>query len=171
MAEAILNQPQFQDANKAREYLEGLRWPNGPICPHCGSAEQHYKLEGKAHRAGLYKCKDCWEQFTVTVGTLFADSKIPLSKWLQACYLMSTSKKGISSRQLERTLGVTYKTAWSMTHRISEAMNGGNGSSWGDDSAPVEVGKICCGNIGEPVSGARGYTQGVERVSVVGRNG
>ncbi|AWP23886.1 hypothetical protein C4901_11570 [Acidiferrobacter sp. SPIII_3] len=167
MAEVILNQPQFQDVNKARKYLEMLRWPNGPICPHCGSAAQHCKLEGKAHRAGLYKCKDCRQQFTVTVGTLFAGSKIPLSKWLQACYLMSANKRGISSRQLERILGVTYKTAWFMTHRISEAMNSGNGSSLDNDSAPVEVGKICCGNIGKLVPGARGYAQG----SVVGRNG
>src|ERR1700733_14182561 len=99
MAEAVLNQPQFQDAEKAREYLEALRWPNGATCPHCGSVEAHYKLEGKAHRVGLYKCSDCREQFTVTVGTLFADSKVPLNKWLQACYLMSASKKGISSKQ------------------------------------------------------------------------
>jgi transposase-like protein len=118
-----LNQPHFKDHEKAREYLEALRWPNGPICPHCGSiSADHYRLEGKAHRAGLLKCKDCREQFSVTVGTVFERSKIALNVWLQAVYLLCSSKKGMSSHQLHRTLGVTYKTAWFMTHRIREAM-------------------------------------------------
>lgn len=133
---AIQNQPHFQDADKAREYLEALRWPNGPVCPHCGVIGNAYKLEGTKHRAGLYKCKDCREQFTVTVGTLFERSKIALNVWLQAVHLMCASKKGISAKQLERMLGVTYKTAWFMSHRIREAMTanptnllGGPGSS------------------------------------------
>lgn len=131
-----LNQPQFQDPNKAREYLEALRWPSGPVCPHCGSVAAHYALHGKAHRPGLWKCKDCREQFSVTVGTVFERSKIKLNVWLQAVYLLTSSKKGMSSHQLHRTLGVTYKTAWFMTHRIREAMKdsgsgllGGTGSS------------------------------------------
>jgi transposase-like protein len=124
MAAAILNQPQFQDADKAREYLEALRWPNGPVCPHCGSInEKHLKLEGsKNYRPGLYKCADCYQQFSVTVGTVFERSKIALNVWLQAVHLMCASKKGISAKQLERMLGVTYKTAWFMAHRIREAM-------------------------------------------------
>lgn len=122
MAEPILNQPQFQDADKAREHLEALRWPHGPVCPHCGSVRAPLALEGKSYRPGLYKCKDCYEQFTVTVGTVFERSKIALNVWLQAVHLMCASKKGISAKQLERMLGVTYKTAWFMAHRIREAM-------------------------------------------------
>ena len=118
-----LDAPHFQDETKAREYLEAIRWPNGPVCPHCGSAEAHYALRGKAHRPGLWKCKDCREQFSVTVGTVFKRSKIPLTKWLQATYLKCSSKKGISSAQLQRTLGVTYKTAWFLSHRIRLAMD------------------------------------------------
>src|SRR3569832_1522516 len=122
MSKAILNQPHFQDAEKARDYLEALRWPNGPICPHCGVIGHAYKLEGKAHRPGVYKCGDCREQFTVTVNTVFHRSKVALNVWLQAVHLMCASKKGVSALQLQRMLGVTYKTAWFMAHRIREAM-------------------------------------------------
>ena len=171
MAEAILNQPQFQDADKAREYLEALRWPDGVICPHCGSVEQHYKLEGKAHRPGLYKCKDCREQFTVTVGTLFEDSKVALNKWLQACYLMASSKKGISAKQLERMLGVTYKTAWFMAHRIREAMAETGGGLLGRNGGTVEVDETYWGNTGKQRQGARGYAHKMKVVSLVERDG
>jgi transposase-like protein len=123
---SALNQPQFKTPENARQYLEKVRWPQGPICPHCGSiSKDHYRLEGEAHRAGLLKCKDCREQFTVTVGTVFEKSKIALHVWLQAVFLLCSSKKGMSSHQLHRVLGVTYKTAWFMTHRIREAMKGG----------------------------------------------
>ena len=123
---SALNQPQFKTPENARQYLEKVRWPNGAICPHCGSiSKDHYRLEGEAHRDGLWKCKDCREQFTVTVGTVFEKSKIALHVWLQAVYLLCSSKKGMSSHQLHRTLGVTYKTAWFMTHRIREAMKSG----------------------------------------------
>ena len=124
MAHSILDQPHFNDADKAREYLERLRWPSGPICPHCGSVEKHYALEGPSTRSGLYKCSDCREQFTVTVGTVFERSKVPLNKWLLAVHLMCASKKAMSSHQLHRMLGVTYKTAWFLCHRIREAMDG-----------------------------------------------
>jgi transposase-like protein len=125
---STLNEPHFQDATKAREYLEAIRWPDGPICPHCGSvSKDHYALNGKAHRPGVYKCKDCREQFTVTVGTVFERSKVPLHQWMQAVYLICSSKKGCSSYQLQRTLGVQYKTAWFMSHRIREAMNSPGG--------------------------------------------
>lgn len=120
---ASLNQPQFRTPEHARLYLERLRWPDGPICPHCGSiSKEHYPLAGKTTRPGLWKCKDCREPFTVTVGTVFERSKIALNIWLQAAHLMCASKKGISSHQLHRMLGVTYKTAWFMSHRIREAM-------------------------------------------------
>jgi transposase-like protein len=131
-----LNAAHFHDNDKARQHLEAIRWPNGPVCPHCGCTEGSYHLNGKAHRPGLLKCGSCREQFSVTVGTVFERSKIPLSKWLQATYLLCSSKKGMSSHQLHRTLGVTYKTAWFMTHRIREAMRdtttgqlGGEGTS------------------------------------------
>jgi len=118
--------PQFQDKEKARKYLENMRWPNGVACPHCGSLEA-YKLEAREEskkpvRNGVYKCKACRKQFTVTVGTIFEDSHIPLNKWLLAIYLLCSSKKGMSAHQLHRSLGVTYKSAWFMAHRIRYAM-------------------------------------------------
>ncbi len=120
-----LNQPHFQNPEKAREYLERIQWPNGPVCPHCGVIGDHYQIAAKTEngaRPGLWKCKDCREQFTVTVGTVFERSKIPLNVWLEAVHFLCSSKKGMSSHQLHRTLGVTYKTAWFMTHRIRKAM-------------------------------------------------
>lgn len=136
---AILNQPQFKDAAKARQWLENVRWPDGPVCPHCGSiSPDHYRLEGQAHRPGLLKCKDCRSQFSVTVGTVFERSKIALNVWLQAMQLMASSKKGISSKQLERMLGVTYQTAWFMSHRIREAMKHPSGL-FGTGSGPIEA--------------------------------
>jgi transposase-like protein len=136
---AALTTNYFTDDNKAREYLEYLRWPDGVTCPHCGVIGEHYQLEGKAHRPGLWKCKDCREQFSVTVGTVFESSKIPLSKWLTAVYLLCSSKKGISSHQMSRTLGVTYKTAWFMTHRIRFAMADVGGGLMGSGGGVVEV--------------------------------
>lgn len=133
-----LNDPQFQTAEKAREYLEAVRWPHGPVCPHCGVISRAYHLQGSAHRPGLLKCGDCREQFSVTVGTVFEHSKIALHIWLQAVYLLCSSKKGMSSKQLERTLGVTYKTAWFMTHRIREAMKA-PGGMWVPPGATVEA--------------------------------
>ena len=117
-----IHRPHFQDPEKAREHLEALRWPDGPVCPHCGGFERISRIEGKSARPGLLACGDCRKQFTVTVGTLFERSKIPLHKWFLGTYLLCSSKKGISSHQLHRTLGVTYKTAWFMAHRIREAM-------------------------------------------------
>jgi transposase-like protein len=132
--------PHFTDEAKAREYLEAIRWPNGPVCPHCGSCDGAYRLEGAAHRPGLLKCKGCREQFSVTVGTVFERSKIPLTKWVLATHLLCSSKKGISSHQIARTLGVTYKTAWFMTHRIREAMKPATGAGQlGGEGKTVEA--------------------------------
>jgi len=119
-----LQKPQFTNEDKAREALEDVRWPDGPFCPHCGNSNQDKiaKGQGKVARAGLYYCAECNGQFTVTVGTVMERSKIPLSKWLLAMHLMGASKKGISSLQLQRMLGITYKSAWFMCHRIREAM-------------------------------------------------
>ncbi len=114
--------PIFTDEIKAREALEAVRWPNGPVCPHCGSVENLARVETASARPGLFYCNGCKGQFTVTVGTVFERSHVPLTKWWYASYLLSSSKKGMSSLQLSRMLGVTYKTAWFMTHRIREAM-------------------------------------------------
>jgi transposase-like protein len=111
----------YHDEDAARAHLEEQLWPDGPVCPHCGSIEGT-ALKGKAHRKGLYQCNACREQFSVTVGTVFERSKIKLHKWVLAAHLMGASKKGVSSKQIQRMLGVTYKTAWFMTMRLREAM-------------------------------------------------
>src|SRR5581483_3595586 len=124
MPKAAIQNRAFSNEDTARKALEAVRWPNGPVCPHCGNLDQEKiaKGEGKAHRPGLYYCAACNGQFTVTVGTVMERSKIPLTKWLLAMHLMGASKKGISALQLQRMLGVTYKTAWFLSHRIREAM-------------------------------------------------
>ena len=134
-----LTDPIFTDKDAAREYLEASRWADGVFCPHCGGTEKNRKLEGKSHRPGLYQCGDCRQQFTVTVGTVFERSKVPLNKWLLATFLMASSKKGMSAHQLHRTLGVTYKTAWFMFHRIREAMRNDDPVSFGSGGGAVEV--------------------------------
>lgn len=142
-------EPRFIDADAAREHLEGIHWPNGPVCPHCKSvnAKRLPAQKGrptKAHpegaiRKGVVQCNDCREQYTVTVGTVFESSKVPLNKWLLANHLMCASKKGISAHQLHRMLGVTYKTAWFMAHRIREAMISDDDSPLGGEGGIVEV--------------------------------
>ncbi|MBT3532627.1 MAG: IS1595 family transposase [Rhodospirillaceae bacterium] len=123
-----LTNPIFQNVDKARAHLESVRWPDGPYCPHCGEAEAITKLKGKSTRPGVYKCRSCRKPFSVTVGTVFERSKIPLHKWVLATHLLTASKKGMSAHQLHRMLGITYKTAWFMCHRIREAMKDGNGT-------------------------------------------
>lgn len=157
---SILNQPQFKSPTAAREYLERLRWPKGAICPHCGSvSKDHYQLQGKAHRPGVWKCKDCREQFTVTVGTVFERSKIGLHVWLQAAHLLCSSKKGMSTNQLHRTLGVTLKTAWFMSHRIREAMTPGGGGLLGGGGGIVEADETYVGNVGDVRQPRRGQAR------------
>jgi len=134
-----LTDPIFTDKEAAREYLERTRWANGVYCPHCGGTDRIKKLEGKSHRPGLYQCGDCRQQFTVTVGTVFERSKVPLNKWMLATHLMASSKKGISAHQLHRMIGVTYKTAWFMFHRIREAMRNDDPVSFGSGGGFVEV--------------------------------
>jgi transposase-like protein len=161
----------FTDADKAREYLEALRWPNGPVCPHCGTEGEHYALKGASHRAGLLKCKDCRKQFSVTVGTVFERSKIPLNKWLLAVHLMCASKKAMSSHQIHRMLGVTYKSAWFMTHRIREAMKPGSTGLMGEGGGVVEADETFWGNNGKQPKGARGFAHKMKVVSLVERDG
>lgn len=164
------DEPRFTDPNAAREYLEGVRWPNGPVCPHCGAIGGHYQMQGKGHRPGLYTCKDCREQFTVTVGTVFERSKIPLHKWVLCTELMCASKKGISSKQIQRMLGVTYKTAWFMTHRVREAMRNDFGGSkiggGGDKIVEADetyIGRRAGTKKGKPVSKKQAVFALVER--------
>lgn len=119
--------PYFTNEDEARRYLERLRWPHGPLCPHCGAVDGHYPIKPKEGskspvRKGVWKCSRCRKQFSVTVGTVFESSHIPLHKWLLATYLMCASKKGMSSHQLHRMLKITYKSAWFMAHRIRYAM-------------------------------------------------
>ncbi|TPJ77194.1 IS1595 family transposase [Mesorhizobium sp. B2-6-2] len=119
-----LTDPIFNDNDKAREHLQAIRWADGVYCPHCGNSDQAslHLLKGKSHRPGLYQCNACREHFTVTVGTVMERSKIPLCKWVLGFHLYAASKKGLSAHQLHRMIGVTYKTAWFMAHRIREAM-------------------------------------------------
>lgn len=117
---ALAREPRFSDPLAAAEYLEGIRWPDGPVCPHCGNDEKHYRLKHPTRL--LRKCAKCRKQFTVTVGTIFESSHVGLDKWLLAFYLLCASKKGMSAHQLHRMLGVTYKTAWFIFHRVRGAM-------------------------------------------------
>ncbi len=123
---SLLSLDHLQNEEAAYAWAEAHIWPNGPVCPHCGSVERISKMQGKATRLGLFKCYACRKQFRVTVGTIFEKSHIPLHLWLQAFFLIAGSKKGISANQLHRTLGVTLKTAWFMGHRIREAMREGS---------------------------------------------
>ncbi len=134
-----LTDPIFTDEAKAREHLEAIRWPDGkPICVHCGGVERVYRLEGKAHRPGLFHCNDCAGQFTVTTGSVMESSHVPLHKWVLAFRLMASSKKGISAHQLHRTIAVTYKTAWFMAHRIREAMRPADPEKLGGEGEIIE---------------------------------
>ena len=159
-----LTDPIYSDADKAREYLESVRWPNGPYCPHCGACDERVtRLEGEKHRKGLFQCNECKEQFTATVGTLYERSHIPLHKWLLATHLLCASKKGYSAHQLMRTMGLgSYRTAWFMAHRIREGMRpakpaplGGHGKTVEADTTYIggkeknkHLGKRKAGNIG-----------------------
>jgi len=125
MAKANIQAKALTDETAAREAMEAVLWPHGPNCPHCGSVEKLGKVEGKSARPGLYYCGNCKKQFTVTVGSIFERSKVPLAKWWHAVHLMASSKKGVSAHQLHRMLGVSYQTAWFMEHRIREAMREG----------------------------------------------
>ena len=122
---SYLSAAHFHNEDAAFEYVEAALWPNGPTCPHCGEVEKIGRLQGKSTRPGLRKCYSCKGHFTVRQGTVFESSHVPLRVWLQAIYLICSSKKGISTRQLQRTLGGSMKTAWFLGNRIKEAMKVG----------------------------------------------
>jgi transposase-like protein len=136
----LLKNPIFQDETKARDWLKARVWANGRVCPHCGVVDQSTLMQGKSHRPGLYQCNEptCRESFTVTVGTVFERSKIPLSKWLAALFLMTASKKGISGHQVHRMLGISYKSTWFLMHRLREAMRTGGLEPLGGEGKIVE---------------------------------
>jgi len=146
---SALAAPHFQNDDAARELIEGIRWPEGPVCSHCGSVNHAYAVTG---RAGLYRCAEpeCRKDFTVTTGTVMERSKVPLHKWMAAFYLMNASKKGISAHQLHRTLGVTYQTAWFMCHRIREAMRDGGLAPMGGGGKVVEADETYFGPTENP---------------------
>lgn len=164
---SVLSNPYFHDEEAAFAHVEGILWPNGPTCPHCGSLGKHYDL--RKTRIGLRKCQDCRKQFTVRVGTVFESSHVPLHKWLQAIYLMCASKKGVSAHQLHRVLEVTYKTAWFMAHRLRNAMRTGDLASMGGAGGVVEIDKTFIGREpGKPVE--RAYRHKVKMPTLVDRD-
>lgn len=142
-----LSSPEFHDEEAAIAHLESIVWADGAVCPHCGSVERLGRLKGKTARPGLWKCYNCRKQFTVKVGTVFESSHVPVHKWLQAAYLMASSKKGISAHQLHRTLEVQYNTAWFMAHRLREAMRVLKIEPMGGEGSTVEADETYVGGL------------------------
>lgn len=169
---SVLSKPYFHDEEAAFRFVEGLIWSSGPVCPKCGGVDRISAIKAnpeKRVRYGLKKCGQCKSQFTVRMGTIFEESKLPLHKWLQAIYLMCSSKKGISAKQLERTLEVTYKTAWFLAHRIREAMRSGELAPFGQDGGAVEVDETYIGREpGKPVK--RAFHHKMKVLSLVDRS-
>lgn len=155
---SVLSKPHFHDEQAAFEFVESIIWAAGPVCPHCGGTERITSVKPnpeKRVRFGLKRCGQCKGQFTVRMGTIFEESKLPMTKWLQAIFLMCASKKGVSAHQLHRTLEVTYKTAWFLAHRIREAMRSGDLSPFGFGGGAVEVDETYIGREpGKPVKRA-----------------
>lgn len=167
---SYLSQPHFHNEAAAYEFVEARVWPKGPVCPHCGGVERNKKMGGTSTRIGTYKCYDCRKPFTVKVGTIFESSHIPLRLWLQGIFLIAASKKGISSNQLHRTLGITLKSAWFMSHRIREAMRGDSYLPLGGGGSIVEADETFMG----AKRGAKPVKAGHHRskvVSLVQRDG
>ena len=171
---SVMSRPEFHDEQAAYDYVEARIWPNGATCPKCGERDRVSKMGGKSTRIGAYKCYQCRKPFTVKVGTVFEASHVKMNLWLQAIYMMCASKKGVSSNQLHRMLGVTLKTAWFMSHRIREAMRDGDLAPMGGDGGIVEVDETFIGhdtNIkprGEKKG--RGYHHKHKVLSLVERN-
>jgi transposase-like protein len=170
MAESILSATYFHNEEAAYAFVEKRFWPSGPVCPHCGGVERNRKMGGKSTRVGTYKCYDCRKPFTVKVGTIFESSHIPLRLWLQAIFLIAASKKGISSNQLHRTLGITLKSAWFMSHRIREAMKSGDVTPFGQGGGTVEIDETYIGHAKPRKSGHRGGHHKQKVLSLIDRN-
>lgn len=169
-----LTNPIFNDLEAARAHLEALRWPNGPVCGHCNSTECT-KLKGKSTRPGVYWCNECQKPFTVTVNSVMERSKIPLTKWVLGFYLMAASKKGVSSHQLHRMLGITYKSAWFLSMRIREAMNMEpeveGGPDMGGEGKVVEVDETFIGGKAKNVHNGKPVPPKHPVVALVERGG
>jgi transposase-like protein len=169
---SALNAKHFQNEAGAYAWVEARVWPNGPACPHCGSKERVYEIKGKTTRIGLKKCGECRKPFTVKVGTIFEDSHVKMDIWLQAIFLMSSSKKGISSQQLHRTLGVTLKTAWFMSHRIRAAMDDSRSfGPVGGGGQPVEIDETYIGRNSLRSKGGGGFRHKNAVFAIVERGG
>ncbi|WP_138422059.1 IS1595 family transposase [Maritimibacter alexandrii] len=169
---SILSRPYFHNEEAAYDHLESVLWPDGPECPHCGVVNNAHKIPAnpeKRVRHGLHRCKDCKKQYTVKVGTVFEASKVPLHKWLQAVYLMTSSKKGVSAHQLHRALEVTYKTAWFMAHRVREAMREGNLEVMGGAGGTVESDETFIGTDPDYKGSRRVYHHKMKVLSLVDR--
>jgi len=164
-----LSAAHFHDEAAAYAFVEARVWPEGPTCPHCGGVERISKMNGKSTRIGAYKCYQCRKPFTVKIGTIFEASHVALHLWLQAMYLMCASKKGISSNQLHRTLGVTLKTAWFMSHRIREAMRSGDLAPFGQGGGFVEVDETYIGRD-KSVPVRAGFEHKYKVLALVDRN-
>jgi transposase-like protein len=168
---ADLTNPMFNDEDAARAHLESIRWPDGPICPHCGVIGNAVKLEGKSTRPGVFKCREklCRKPFSVTVGTVYERSHIPLHKWLLATHLMASSKKGMSAHQLHRMLGLAYRSAWFMAMRIREAMRDTTSGPLGGENKVVEIDETYVGGKARNRKGKVPSKEAV--VSLVERDG
>lgn len=169
MSEPIISQAHFQNEEAAYAFVEARIWPNGPVCPHCGSTERIGKMGGKSTRIGTYKCYVCRKPFTVKIGTIFEDSHLPLHIWLQAIYALTASKKGVSSNQLHRTLGCTLKTAWFLSHRIREAMREGDLVPFGANGGTVESDETFIG-LEPGAEIRRGYAHKRKVLSLIDRD-
>ena len=167
-----LTKPIYHDDDAAREHLESLLWPDGPVCPRCGvTGDRITKLAGKSTRPGVHKCKDCRKPFTVTVGTVMERSKIPLCKWVMAAQLMASSKKGMSAKQLERMLGVTYETAWFLFHRLREAAADPSRGPIGGENKVIEADETYIGGKAKNVHRGKPIPKKAAVVSLIERDG
>ena len=169
----IWDKEHFLNEKAAFKYIESIIWRNGKVCPHCGNRGEKkiYEIKGERTRLGLHKCGSCRKQFTVRVGTIFESSHILLRKWLRACYLMSATRKGFPGTQLSRMIGVCYKTAWYLNHRIREAMNTSEGCTLGKEGAIVEVDETFFGKETNKKSSSRGWNSKNKILSLVERGG
>lgn len=168
---SVLSAPYFHDEEAAFEFVEARVWPKGRVCPHCGTVDKSGKLKGKSTRVGTYKCYACRKPFTVKIGTIFEASHVKMHLWLQAIFLMVSSKKGISANQLHRTLGVTLKTAWFMSHRIREAMRDGSLAPMGGAGKTIEVDETYIGRDPRRKKGMGGGRHKNKVLALVDRGG
>ncbi len=171
MAKPVLNEPQFLTEQGAFAYVEARLWPRGPVCPHCGESKRIGRLNGKTTRPGLHKCYACKKPFTVRIGTIFEDSHLPLHLWLQVIHLMCASKKGIATRQIQRMLNCSMKTAWFLGHRIRLAMDPGYSGPMGGEGKTVEVDDMELGKSPKTRRRPEGRKSNMKVLSLIERGG